>query len=490
MTQNRQKWITLGILLSLFMASVEGTIVATAMPTIVSQLGGLSIYSWVFSIYMLTSTTTVPLYGKLSDIFGRKPLFAVSMLLFLAGSLLCGLATNMEQLILFRAVQGIGAGGMLPLTFIIIGDLFNFQQRARMQGMFSGVWGISSIIGPLIGGFLVDQISWRWVFLINLLPGLIALFLVWLPWHEIVRAKHERPAIDYAGAGLLTFGALSLLLGLQNLDSLTSIWFISAALLMFLGLAWVERRAPDPILPLPLFKDRLFTIAILHGILAGWAMFGSLNYVPLFVQAVLGTSATIAGFALTPMSLAWTFASMLTGQLLLRTSYRVLTLVGMALLAVGALCMTWVNSSSNYWLITGFLSLMGVGMGLTIPSFLIAVQSSVRRSDLGAATSTIQFSRSIGGTLGVSILGVVLSSHFISELRASGLDPSTTSLNSLLDSVSSAATSMTGPVRDALAIAIANVFMTAFLVSVLAFVVVLFTPSGKIAQLEENRAGD
>ncbi len=300
MSQNRLRLITLGILLSIFLASVEGTIVSTAMPTIVSQLGGLSIYSWVFAMYMLTSTTTVPIYGKLSDVFGRKQVFLVAMLLFLAGSVLCGLASSMEQLIFFRAVQGIGAGGVLPLTFTIIGDLFSFEQRARMQGLFSGVWGVSSIIGPLIGGFLVDQISWQWVFYINLLPGVIAIALVWFPWKNSASRKNTMPAIDVAGAGLLTIGIICLLLGLDKLGQARGGLLLGASAILFGALAWVERRAADPILPLRLFRDRLFTISILHGILSGWAMFGSLTYVPLFVQAVLGTSATQAGFTFNP----------------------------------------------------------------------------------------------------------------------------------------------------------------------------------------------
>lgn len=211
--------ITLGIMLSLFLASVEGTIVATAMPTTVAQLGGFSIYSWVFAIYMLASTTTVPIYGKLSDLYGRKVVYVVSMGLFLAGSVMCGLAQSMEQLILFRAVQGLGAGGVLPLAFTIVGELFSLEQRARMQGLFSGVWGVSSVIGPLIGGFLVDQISWRWVFFINIPPGLLAITLVWLSWKGSTQAGKTRAAVDYHGALLLTAGVLALLLGLEMLET-------------------------------------------------------------------------------------------------------------------------------------------------------------------------------------------------------------------------------------------------------------------------------
>ena len=490
MSQNRLRLITLGILLSIFLASVEGTIVSTAMPTIVSQLGGLSIYSWVFAMYMLTSTTTVPIYGKLSDVFGRKQVFLVAMVLFLAGSVLCGLATSMEQLIFFRAVQGIGAGGVLPLTFTIIGDLFSFEQRARMQGLFSGVWGVSSIIGPLIGGFLVDQISWQWVFYINLLPGVIAMALVWFPWKNSASRKNTMPAIDVAGAGLLTIGIICLLLGLDELGQARGGLLLGTSAILFGALAWVERRAADPILPLRLFRDRLFTISILHGILSGWAMFGSLTYVPLFVQAVLGTSATQAGFTLTPQSLAWTFASILAGYLLLKVGYRSLALTGMVLLAAGAFFMTQIGTHTSYGLLMFYLAIMGLGMGLSFPAFLIAVQSHVQKKDLGTATSTLQFSRSIGGTLGVSVMGVALTSKLASRLADLGVDPGSVSIDSLLETTSQASAAFTGPIREALAAATAYLFLIAFGVALLGLVVVMFTPPGKIAHLEQNRVAD
>src|SRR5689334_21699531 len=232
--------ITIGVMLSLFMASMESTVVATAMPTIVSQLGGLSSYSWVFSVYMLASTTTVPVYGKLSDVYGRKPVYAVAMLLFLIGSVLCGLSQSMGQLIAARAVQGLGAGGLLPLAFIIIGDLFTLEQRARMQGVFSAVWGVSSVVGPLLGGFLVDQVSWHWVFFINVVPGLLALTLVWRAWVDRPRAAVEaRPAVDYAGAALLTISVVVLLLGLFEFGTPIGWALLPVALLLFAALAWV-----------------------------------------------------------------------------------------------------------------------------------------------------------------------------------------------------------------------------------------------------------
>src|SRR6185503_7236702 len=289
------------------------TVVATATPTIVGQLGGLKHYSWVFSAFMLASTTTVPLYGKLSDLYGRRRLYIIAMALFLAGSIWCGMANSMTELILARGLQGIGAGGVMPLAFILIGEMFSLEQRAKMQGLFSGVWGVSSIVGPLLGGFLVDQLSWRWIFYINVFPGLLAAALVAFAWRDQARS-YEKPAIDYAGAALLTVSVVMLLLGLMG--SGTSSWIlITVAVVLFILLLWVERRAADPILPLSLFRDRLFSTATAHGILTGWALFGSISFIPLFVQAVLGTSATQAGITITPMLLGWVTASIIGTRL-------------------------------------------------------------------------------------------------------------------------------------------------------------------------------
>ena len=486
MTPRRLTIITAGIMLSLFLSSMEGTVVATAMPSIVAQLGGLSIYSWVFSIYMLTSTTTVPLYGKLSDLYGRKVVYAVSMLLFLVGSVVCAQATSMEQLILFRGIQGLGAGGVLPLAFTITGELYTFEQRAKLQGLFSGVWGVSSVIGPLIGGFLVDQVSWQWVFLINVFPGGLALLLVWFAWQDVPLQKAAKVNIDYLGAVLLTLGALSLLLGLNELGHPRAIGFLAAAVVLIAALIWAERRAVDPILPLGLFRDRLFTISILHGVLAGWAMFGSVNYVPLFVQAVLGTSATQAGISLTPMSLSWTLASIFGSRLLLTMSYRTLALAGMVMLVVGTFLMTTVGVHSSMISVMVYTGLMGMGMGLSIPAFLIAVQSTVRREELGVATSTIQFSRSIGGAVGVSVLGVFLSARLSERLQAAGIAPGSISLESLLDPIARTSAAVEGPLRSALGIAIANMFIIALAAALAGLAAVFFTPRGVLVDRGKN----
>lgn len=484
MSRQRVIVITLGVMLSLFMASMESTVVATAMPTIVSQLGGLSSYSWVFSVYMLTSTTTVPLYGKLSDLYGRRPIYAIGMILFLIGSALCGMSQSMNQLIAARAIQGLGAGGVLPLAFIIIGDLFTFEQRARIQGVFSGVWGVSSVIGPLLGGFLVDQISWHWVFYVNLLPGTIALILVWRAWQDQPRAANApRPSVDYLGAVLLTAGVVALLAGLGELGTTIGWVALGGAALLFGLLAYVERHVADPVLPLNLFRDRMFAVACAHGVLAGCAMFGSASYVPLYVQAVLGTSATVAGAAIMPMMLSWVLASIVGSRLLLNVGYRTLSVIGMVLFVLGALALTQSGGAYGTTLLLGSMALMGVGMGLSIPSFLIAVQSTVQRGALGTATSTLQFSRSIGGTLGVSIMGAILSAQLASGLLAAGLDPASVSLSALLDPIAQAnSAALDGTLRTVLASAILGVFWLAFGAAVIGLAVTLLAPAVQLGK--------
>jgi EmrB/QacA subfamily drug resistance transporter len=465
-------------MLSIFLASMESTVVATAMPTIVGQLGGLEHYSWVFSAFMLASTTVVPLYGKLSDLYGRRKLFVFAMALFLIGSVWCGLANSMAQLIFARALQGIGAGGILPIAFILIGEMFTLEQRAKMQGLFSGVWGVSSIIGPLLGGFIVDQLSWHWIFYINVVPGLLGAALVAFAWRDQAHG-HERPVIDYAGAALLTVSVVMLLLGLMG--SGTSSWvLISAAAVLFILLLWVERRAADPILPIPLFRDRLFSTATLHGILSGWTVFGSISFIPLFVQAVFNTSATQAGITITPMLLGWVAASIIGTRLLLIIGYRKLGIIGTISFTVGAFLMSGAGMETSQLSLMVFVALMGIGMGLSIPAYLIAVQTSVNRRQLGTATSTLQFSRSIGGTLGVSVMGAALSTRLTSNLIASGLDLEL--VRQLLDPLPGSEIVIAEGARFAMADAIHLVFVIAFIAAALAMVTVFFTPRKELTE--------
>jgi len=487
MSRNRIILVTIGIMLSLFLASMESTVVATAMPTIVGQLGGLEHYSWVFSAFMLTSTTTVPLYGKLSDLYGRRSIYLAAMVIFLAGSVLSGMAQSMTQLIFARALQGFGAGGVSPMAFILIGEMFTLEQRAKMQGFFSGVWGVSSIAGPLLGGFIVDQLSWHWVFYVNILPGLVAAALVGFAWVDHPRDQ-KRPSIDYAGATLLTASIVVLLLGLMEIGTLVSWLLLGAAVLLFAALLWVESRAADPILPIPLFRqDRLFASSIVHGITSGWALFGTISFIPLFVQLVIGTSATQAGLTITPLLLGWVTASIIGTRLLLRTGYYKLAIGGTSLLFIGSILLASVNENTSQILMMAYITLMGIGMGFSIPSFLIAVQTKVERRYLGSATSMLQFSRSIGGTLGVSAMGAALGARLAANLSASGLDPKL--VTQLLDPSPGSEAVIDSSVRLASADAIGIVFIIALFAAALALATVLFfMPRMNLSEIKSAQA--
>jgi MFS family permease len=364
---------------------------------------------------------------------------------------------------------------VLPLAFILIGEMFSLEQRARMQGFFSGVWGVSSIVGPLLGGYLVDSLSWRWVFYINVIPGLLAASLVAFAWRDQIQG-HGKPSVDYAGAGLLTIGVVTLLLGLMDESGTSMKWIlIGASILFFIALFWVERRAADPILPLHLFRERLFAATIAHGTLSGGALFGSISFIPLFVQSVLGTSATRAGITIAPMLLGWVAASIFGTRIMLKVKYRRLAITGTALLVIGSFLMSRAGAESSQLYLMFAVTMMGIGMGLSVPPFFIAVQSSVERRYLGTATSTMQFSRSMGGTLGVSVMGAALSARLAANLAASNLDPELVS--QLLEPATGSSLVINEGARIALASAISLVFVIAFIAAAFAFLSVFLAPN-------------
>ncbi len=335
-----------------------------------------------------------------------------------------------------------------------------------------------------MGGFLVDQLSWHWVFFVNVIPGLLAVALVGSAWRDVQRSREQtRPAIDFAGVGLLSLGVVSFLLALLQFGRSLSWVLILVAVACFSALYFVERRAVDPILPLRLFRDRLFTVAVVQGLLAGWAMFGSANYVPLFGQAVMGLTATGAGSMLTPQMLSWVAASIIGSRLLLRIGYRTVAVTGMILLVAGTFLMTRIASHPSTPLVVVSLGLMGSGMGLAMPAFLIAVQNEVRRDMLGAATATLTFSRNIGGTLGVAIMGAILTAGVTSGLLAAGIAPGSVPLSSVLGGGEVAALGAEGPaVVGAIGGAIANVFVAAFVAAILALLVTLLAPGHVIGE--------
>jgi EmrB/QacA subfamily drug resistance transporter len=405
---SRRRWlVTIGVMTGMLLAALEATVVGTAMPTIVAALGGLAHYSWVFSAYLLTSTVTVPVWGKLSDLFGRRRLFQIGVAVFLLGSLACGVAQTMTQLIVARAFQGLGAGALVPLAMTIIGDIFTLEERARMQGLFSGVWGVSSIFGPLVGGFITDRLSWRWVFLINLPVGIAAALIIGFALIEPPR--RESPSIDYLGASVLTFAVTLLLLVLGDgiMGRASGLLLVVAGLVLWF--VRIERRAKDPVVPLALFRNRVVAVAVGVGFLAGIAMFAAITFVPLLAQGVLGATATEAGSFLTPLMLSWVLMSIVGGRLLIRFGARVLVLLGLVFMLGGFVALAMFTPATPRVVMMVELIFIGAGLGLVMLTLLIASQHSVAREQLGITTSLNQFSRSIGGAIGVAILGALLS---------------------------------------------------------------------------------
>lgn len=503
---NRRRWlITIGVMTGMFIAALEATVVGTAMPTVIASLGGLNHYSWVFSAYLVTSTVTVPVWGKLSDLYGRRLLYQVGIGVFLLGTLLSGLSGSMTQLIVFRAIQGLGAGALVPLGMTIIGDTFTLEERAKMQAYFSGVWGFSSVIGPVIGGFITDQINWRWVFFINLPIGVVAALIIGIALKEPKLDK--RPKIDYAGAVLL-MAAISLLMlamvegGSAGLLSSQNV-LIFAASAVLLGLfVLVENRASDPIIPFALFRNKTVTIAILAGFLGGIAMFGAISFIPLFAQGSLGFSATEAGSLLTPLMLSWVSMSIIGGRLMLRIGYRILTIVGYSVLTLGFIMLAMFDrETSRIWLYLD-LVIIGIGLGSSMLTLLIAVQQAVERSKLGVATSLNQFSRSIGGAIGVAIMGALLTASLATELNksaaASGLMTEAqarelaSNPNALIEPTAKAAISAETleVLRTALARAIHPVFWAGAVTSAVGLLVVLFLPGGRQDEKELSVDGE
>jgi EmrB/QacA subfamily drug resistance transporter len=402
-----------GLMVTLLLAALDQTIVATALPRIVSDLGGITQYSWVFTAYMLTSTVTVPLYGKLGDVYGRKNLFLFAIVVFLLGSALCGAATDMTQLIVFRAIQGIGAGGLFPLSLAVIGNIVPPRDRGRWQGLIGAVFAASSILGPAVGGFIVDNASWRWVFLVNLPVGGIALVVISITMPR--RAPQTAHSIDWLGAGLLAAGVGSLLLGLVwggkdfpwTSGHVIGALVLSAALLAAFGI--VERRAAEPILPFDILRNPIVAGSIACMALVGMAMFGTISYVPLFVQGVIGTSATSSGVVLTPLMLGAVTTSLLTGQLISRTGrYRWNVVFGPLVLAIGMYLLSRMNVHTTNGEAARNMVIAGIGIGSMMQVFVISVQNAVSRAHIGSATALTQFSRQMGATIGVTVVGAIV----------------------------------------------------------------------------------
>ncbi|MEU1836023.1 MDR family MFS transporter [Micromonospora chersina] len=493
--------LMLGLMTGMLLAALDQTIVGTALPTIVGELGGINHYSWVVTAYLLASTASTPLYGKMADLYGRRPVFLFSIGTFLLGSLLAGLSQNMTQLIVTRGVQGLGAGGLLTLAFTIISDVVPPRERGRYQGLFGAVFGISSVAGPLVGGYFAET-NWRWIFYINV-PLAILAIVVCYHVMRLVPFQRREHSVDWVGAGLLVAGVSCLLLAL-SWGGNEYAWgsgviiglFVAGAVLGALFLIQ-EARVKEPILPLRLFRSATFALANSAGFVLGLVMFGSIIFIPLYLQIVKGASPTRSGLLMLPMMAGIIFTSIITGRAMSRIGrYKWFPVAGAAVLVAGMLLFRQLQVATSLWVAFGFMVVIGVGLGLCMQSLILGVQNSVDPRDLGAGTSSATFFRSLGGSFGVAILGAVLSSRLTSELAGrlpaaiAQLPPdqraAVAASGGANISINDPATIMAlpGPVRAAIQASFVEslhlVFLTTGLVAILAVVVTLLMPNEQL----------
>lgn len=484
----KRSLVLVSIILGMFMSAIEGTIVATAIPDIVGDLGGFSLYSWIFSAYLLMNALTILIYGKLADLFGRKPIFMFGLIIFLIGSLLAGYSQSMLMLIIFRLIQGLGAGAVQPIAMTIVGDLYSIEERGKIQGYLSSVWGISAVIGPALGGFFVQYLNWSWVFWLNVPLGILSVLGIKFFFHENVNP--EKHKIDYAGSGLL-FLALSSLMIILIQGGAGWKWLswqvLLLALIFVTGLIFFlvqENRAKEPIVPLHIWKNRMLSIANSASLTAGIVMIGLTSFLPAFVQVVMGRSAIVAGFTLTAMSIGWPIASTITGRLILKLGYRPLAVIGGIALIIGSLFFVFLDAGKGpLWAGLGSF-ITGIGMGMTSTTFIISIQNSVPWKVRGVATASNMFMRMMGSAIGAAMLGGILNSQLKQFIinKGAGEQLSIDSANRLLGSSHSSGLSPQALelLKTGLTEALHNVYLGVFLFAVLSFLLVLFFPKGQV----------
>jgi EmrB/QacA subfamily drug resistance transporter len=477
--------VLFGLMAGVLLAALDQSIVGTALPTIVSDLGGLDKLAWVVTAYLLTATASTPLWGKISDLYGRQHIFQAAILVFLAGSVLCGLSQNLPQLIAFRALQGIGGGGLMSLAFSIIGDIIPPRERGRYQGYFGAVFGVASVAGPLLGGWFTDGPGWRWIFYVNLPVGIAALVITSMSLKlPTVRREHT---LDYLGAGLIVASVSSLLLYLDWAGKEYG-WFAAgplalliAAVAMTVLFVMVEQRAAEPIIPLRLFRNEVFAVGNLYGFLAGVAMFGAIIFLPFYLQAVMGMSPTQSGLAMLPAVFGILTTSIISGRLITRTGrYKIFPILGAAILIIALLMLSRLQVGTPYWQLALFELAFGAGLGMTMQTIVTAVQNAVEYRDLGTATSTTTFFRQMGGTIGAAVFGAILTNrlavHLIEQVGPAAVAAQgngAVNINNL-----QAIRALPGPAKTSVLTAFTHALNDVFLVGVpvvaLAFVVALF----------------
>jgi EmrB/QacA subfamily drug resistance transporter len=499
--QTNRKMVTIAMMVAVFLVAIDVTVVSTAMPHVVSDLKGLSLYSWVFAIYTLTTSVTTPIYGKLSDLFGRKVIFIIGVVLFVLGSVLSGLSQSMQQLIWFRAFQGIGAGAVMPITFTIIGDIYPGEQRARMQGVFSGVWGIAGLLGPLVGGMFVDHISWRWIFYINVPVGAVSLILVSMYLHEAFERKSKK--IDYWGALVFTAAISSLLFALLN-GGTEYAWGSSTIILLFAGAVvglglflWIEAKVEEPMLPLSLFKIPVIAVSNIVGFLISFVLIGVNVYLPMWIQSILNHSATSSGLTLMPMSFAWPLASTFAGRYMYKIGSKFTALIGVVLVSLGTAWTLSVSLGSPYWYFVGLMIVIGLGMGYAVTPTTVLIQSAVGWQMRGAATASNTFVRSLGQTIGITILGSMFNTSVVNYAKAHMPAGSHTgNMSNFLQSsgaqaggMSKLPPAMRELIDQTLAHAIHQIFIVIFAIAIATLVATLFLPSHKKVMEHQKQVG-
>jgi EmrB/QacA subfamily drug resistance transporter len=468
--------VLLALMLSIALVALDATIIATAVPSVVRDLGGFAQFPWLFSVYLLTQAVTVPIYGKLADVVGRKPVLVFGIVLFLVGSVLCGFAWSMPVLIAARAVQGVGAGAVQPMSMTVVGDLYSVAERAKVQGYIASVWGVASIVGPTLGGAFSEWLSWRWIFFVNLPVGAIALWMLRRGFHEKVERREHR--IDYSGAALLMLGCSLIILGLLQ-GGVSWAWQSAASALVFgvgalalVAFVLVERRAAEPVLPLFVFTRRVLVAGNLVALGVGALLIGLSAYVPTYVQGVLGTGPLVAGFALAAMTVGWPIAATYSGRLYTRIGFRDTALIGGVFVVIGSVLMTRVGAQSSVWAVAAAAFVIGIGLGLASSPTVVAVQSVVGWDRRGVVTGTNMFARSIGSAVGAAVLGAIanatLSDRFAHPPAAVAghLPPSVDATSTVLAGAQHSSAAVTAFVRSALQDATHDVFVASVVIAI------------------------